>query len=107
MSVLDEPARKRHLPCWLTYEIVQSRLAVTQAILEASQLKNEGQTQRVIVTGCLAQRYSDDLAGEPQKHSQMSEADARRLAPIQKDDTIKEHLNTTNAQAITNERIEI
>ena len=26
-------------------------------------MKKEGQTKRVIVTGCLAQRYSNDLAG--------------------------------------------
>ena len=36
-----------------------------QAIIEASELKKEGQTQRVIVTGCLAQRYANDLAGQP------------------------------------------
>ena len=35
-----------------------------QAILEAAEMKKEGQTKRVIVTGCLAQRYSNDLAGE-------------------------------------------
>ena len=34
-----------------------------QAIMEAAQLKADGKTQRVIVTGCLAQRYSQDLAG--------------------------------------------
>ena len=35
-----------------------------QAIMEAAQLKAGGKAQRVIVTGCLAQRYSQDLAGE-------------------------------------------
>ena len=35
-----------------------------QAILEAAEAKKEGQTKRVIVTGCLAQRYSNDLAGK-------------------------------------------
>ena len=34
-----------------------------QAILEAAEMKKEGQTKKVIVTGCLAQRYSHDLAG--------------------------------------------
>lgn len=37
---------------------------MSQAILEASDLKQEGQTKNVIVTGCLAQRYSEDLAGK-------------------------------------------
>lgn len=32
--------------------------------MEATQLKAEGgAVQRVVVTGCLAQRYADDLAG--------------------------------------------
>ena len=35
-----------------------------QAIMEAAQLKADGKAQRVIVTGCLAQRYSQDLAGQ-------------------------------------------
>ncbi len=32
--------------------------------MEASELKKDGQVQKVIVTGCLAQRYSTELAGE-------------------------------------------
>lgn len=36
-----------------------------QAIMQAAQLKADGKAQRVIVTGCLAQRYSEDLAGSP------------------------------------------
>lgn len=32
--------------------------------MEAAQLKADGKAQRVIVTGCLAQRYSQDLAGK-------------------------------------------
>ena len=36
-----------------------------QAIMQAAQLKADGKAQRVIVTGCLAQRYSEDLAGTP------------------------------------------
>ena len=36
----------------------------TQAILEAAQLKQDGRVRKVVVTGCLAQRYSQDLAGE-------------------------------------------
>lgn len=31
--------------------------------MQAAQLKADGKPQRVIVTGCLAQRYSEDLAG--------------------------------------------
>lgn len=34
------------------------------AIFEAAQYKEEGKAKRVIVTGCLAQRYGADLAGE-------------------------------------------
>ena len=31
--------------------------------MQAAQMKADGKAQRVIVTGCLAQRYSEDLAG--------------------------------------------
>jgi len=31
--------------------------------MQAAQLKADGKAQRVIVTGCLAQRYSEELAG--------------------------------------------
>ena len=34
-----------------------------QAILEAAELKQDGRIRKVVVTGCLAQRYSQDLAG--------------------------------------------
>ena len=34
-----------------------------QAIIEAAQLKEEGKVKKVVVTGCLAQRYSEELAG--------------------------------------------
>ena len=39
-----------------------------QAIMQAAQLKADGKAQRVIVTGCLAQRYSEDLAGDTPLH---------------------------------------
>ena len=32
--------------------------------MEAAQLKQEGHIKKVVVTGCLAQRYADELAGE-------------------------------------------
>ena len=32
--------------------------------MEAAQLKQEGHVKKVVVTGCLAQRYADELAGE-------------------------------------------
>ena len=35
-----------------------------QAILEMIERKNEGAIERVVVTGCLSQRYSEDLAVE-------------------------------------------
>ncbi len=31
--------------------------------MEAAQLKQDGQVKKVVVTGCLAQRYADELAG--------------------------------------------
>ena len=31
--------------------------------MEAAQLKQNGQVKKVVVTGCLAQRYADELAG--------------------------------------------
>lgn len=36
--------------------------------MQAAQLKTDGKAQRVIVTGCLAQRYSEDLAGDTPLH---------------------------------------
>lgn len=38
-------------------------IMIMQAIMQAAQMKTDGKAQRVIVTGCLAQRYSEDLAG--------------------------------------------
>lgn len=38
--------------------------------MQAAQLKTDGKAQRVIVTGCLAQRYSEDLAGDTPLHVQ-------------------------------------
>ena len=38
--------------------------------MQAAQLKADGKAQRVIVTGCLAQRYSEDLAGDTPLHIQ-------------------------------------
>ena len=35
-----------------------------QAILEAAQQKAQGSNQKIVVTGCLAQRYSAELAGK-------------------------------------------
>lgn len=40
-----------------------------ETIIEAARLKGEGKVRKVIVTGCLAQRYSDELA------EQLPEAD--------------------------------
>lgn len=35
-----------------------------ETIIEASRLKDEGKARKVIVTGCLAQRYSEELAAQ-------------------------------------------
>lgn len=32
--------------------------------MEAAQLKQDGRVKKVVVTGCLAQRYADELAGD-------------------------------------------
>ena len=32
--------------------------------MEAAELKKDGRVKKVVVTGCLAQRYADELAGE-------------------------------------------
>ena len=48
-----------HNKQWPTVSVV-----LLQAIMEAAQLKVDGKAQRVIVTGCLAQRYSQDLSGK-------------------------------------------
>jgi ribosomal protein S12 methylthiotransferase len=35
-----------------------------EAIIEAASLNEDGKRRRVVVTGCLAQRYSDSLAAD-------------------------------------------
>lgn len=40
-----------------------------QTIIEAARMKEEGRVKKVVVTGCLAQRYSEELA------EQLPEAD--------------------------------
>lgn len=40
--------------------------------MQAAQLKTDGKAQRVIVTGCLAQRYSEDLAGDAPLHMHLN-----------------------------------
>ena len=32
--------------------------------MEAAELKKDGRVKKVVVTGCLAQRYANELAGE-------------------------------------------
>ena len=32
--------------------------------MEAAELKKSGRVKKVVVTGCLAQRYADELAGD-------------------------------------------
>ena len=52
-------------PKWLSSPVGCASLPLfLQAIMQAAQLKADGKAQRVIVTGCLAQRYSEDLAGK-------------------------------------------
>ncbi|KAL3145379.1 hypothetical protein ABBQ38_001629 [Trebouxia sp. C0009 RCD-2024] len=49
--------------------VEEAKTESLEAIMQAAQLKADGKAQRVIVTGCLAQRYSQDLA------EQLPEAD--------------------------------
>ncbi len=44
--------------------IESAKQEAIETILEFAQLKKEGQIQKLIVTGCLAQRYKDELASE-------------------------------------------
>ena len=36
----------------------------SQTIIEAARMKSEGKVRKVVVTGCLAQRYSEELAAQ-------------------------------------------
>lgn len=45
------------------------RPPLEQTIIEAARMKEEGRVKKVVVTGCLAQRYSEELA------EQLPEAD--------------------------------
>ena len=54
------------LYCCIVYLVKMSDVDppyLVQAIMEAAQLKQNGQVKKVVVTGCLAQRYADELAG--------------------------------------------
>lgn len=55
--------------CSTTPACPPARPPACQAIIEAAQMKEEGRVKRVVVTGCLAQRYSEELA------EQLPEAD--------------------------------
>ncbi len=44
--------------------IESAKQEAIETILEFAQLKKEGQIQKLIVTGCLAQRYKEELASE-------------------------------------------
>jgi ribosomal protein S12 methylthiotransferase len=50
--------------------VEQAKKDSIDALLEASALKGEGRTQKVVAVGCLAERYGEKLAGE------LPEADA-------------------------------
>ena len=48
----------------LTDGIGQAKQESISAIFEAAGYKKDGKARRVIVTGCLAQRYAGELAAE-------------------------------------------
>lgn len=48
----------------LSIRPLQAKEESIAAIFEAAQLKTDGKAKRVVVTGCLAQRYGAELAGE-------------------------------------------
>jgi len=50
--------------------VAQAKKDSIDALLEASELKGEGRTQKVVAVGCLAERYGEQLAAE------LPEADA-------------------------------
>ena len=56
-----------------------------QAILEANRLKDEGRVQAVIATGCLAQRYQEELQIE------LPEAD--QILPLAEEANIAAHVD--------------
>ena len=43
---------------------VHSLCAFLQAIVEAASLNEDGRRRKIVITGCLAQRYSDELAAD-------------------------------------------
>ena len=40
-------------------------------ILEMAELKKEGKLKKIIVTGCMAQRYKDDVLHEPVSYTHL------------------------------------
>ncbi|DBB13911.1 TPA: hypothetical protein ACH3X3_000898 [Trebouxia sp. C0006] len=64
--------------------VEEAKTESLEAIMQAAQLKADGKAQRVIVTGCLAQRYSEDLA------EQLPEADM--VMGFQNYSTLPRHL---------------
>ncbi|CAK0736131.1 hypothetical protein CVIRNUC_000696 [Coccomyxa viridis] len=42
--------------------VEEAKAESLQAIMEAAELKKDGRVKKVVVTGCLAQRYADELA---------------------------------------------
>lgn len=52
-------------------------------ILELARYKNDGQCKKLVVTGCLSQKYSGDLAAElPEVDHFLGSSDMLKLAPV-------------------------
>ncbi len=73
--------------------IESAKAEAIETILEFSQLKNEGRVKKIIVTGCLAERYKNEVAEE------ITEADA--VIGIGCNDDICDVINKT----LANERV--
>lgn len=74
LSALD-PAPSPTRPC-----APQAKEESIAAIFEAAQIKSDGKAKRVVVTGCLAQRYGGELATELPEARRAARA-ASRPAP--------------------------
>jgi ribosomal protein S12 methylthiotransferase len=63
-QVVDEPERAEAIVVNTCAFIDESKEESVDAILEMAEFKNQGRCKALVVSGCLAQRYADQLAEE-------------------------------------------
>src|SRR5215471_4756376 len=82
-TLVDEPAEAEVIVVNTCGFIGEAKKESIDTILEMSEYKKVGACQRLVVSGCLSQRYPDDLAkGMPEVDHFLGSSDMLRLAEV-------------------------